>query len=301
MQDVVVIGGGPAGAHFARQAVKRGYTVSIVEQKPLGRYKCCGGGISARFLEAYSIPEKVIERGITSFLMISPTGEKTELDFGRRVGVTVYRSIFDKWLLEDAQDAGSDFILGEKPKQLHFEKDYVELKLSNEQVIRAKLLIGAFGLDPEMYQMLGIQMPDFMMGSQIELAMLEEQIDRSIGNRLEFYFDPTYTDHGYVWVFPKREGVSVGMVTTPSERLKREKVFSFVRNHPIASKELENSSPRLFDGRDFHSAMIPNSLLETTYGNNYVLLGDSAGFMSILQRGKVFFLLSSQQTWQLKP
>lgn len=293
VQDAIIIGGGPSGAQFAYQASKRGYSTLLIESKSLGRYKCCGGGISTRFLKTYEIPQKLIERKITNFLMVSPSKEKTKIDFGKVVGVTVYRTSFNKWLIERAGDAGSEVKLGVGAKGIRFLKDSVEVKLTNGQVHRSKLLVGAFGMSPAMFYQLKTKMPESVIGMQVELSMQEKQIDQSIGNSLEFYFDPAYTNLGYVWIFPKKEGVSVGMVANLTKTRKKEILFSFVRNHPLASKKLHNSKPRFFDGRDFHSALIPNAPAETTYGNRYLLLGDAAGLVDPTTWEGIFYAFRS--------
>jgi len=279
MFDTIIIGGGASGAHFAYQSAKSGYSTLLVESKPPGRYKCCAGGISNRFLETYDIPSKVIERKITGFLMVSPVREKVEIDFERVVGVTVYRTQFDKWLLERAENAGAELASGVEAKNIHFLRDAVEVKLSDDQVYRSKLLVGAFGMSPTMFHQLQTKMPESVVGLQMELSMSEEDIDKLIGSKLEFYFDPSYTNLGYIWIFPKREGVSVGLVTSLERERKRDALINFIRNHPEASKKLEKSKLRIFDGRGFHSALIPNGPLEKTYGNRYLLLGDAAGFI----------------------
>jgi len=293
MQDAIVIGGGPAGAHFAYQASKKGYSISLIESKSIGRYKCCAGGISKRFLKTYEIPPRLVERKITSFQLISPTGEKAEMDFEHPVGVTVYRTSFDNWLIERAIDAGSEVSFGVGAKKIHFLKDCTEIELSDGKILRSKLLVGAFGMAPAMFRELQIKMPEFLIGVQFERSMSQTQIDQLIGNRCEFYYDPVYSNRGYVWVFPKREGVSVGLVTGSLEKRKRDTIFNFIRNHPQASRELQTSGPRLFDGSDFHSAMIPNKPLNVTYGNRFLLLGDAAGLVDQTNWEGIFFAFRS--------
>ena len=44
--DVIVAGAGPGGATAARELVRRGLKVVLLEQKALPRYKPCGGCLS---------------------------------------------------------------------------------------------------------------------------------------------------------------------------------------------------------------------------------------------------------------
>ena len=50
--DIVVIGGGPAGAATAIRAARGGATVAIFEKASLGRDKACGDGLTPRAIGA---------------------------------------------------------------------------------------------------------------------------------------------------------------------------------------------------------------------------------------------------------
>ena len=50
--DIIVIGGGPAGAATAIQAARGGASVAIFEKAPIGRHKVAGDGITPRAIGA---------------------------------------------------------------------------------------------------------------------------------------------------------------------------------------------------------------------------------------------------------
>ena len=54
-REVVVAGGGPAGATVALVLAQRGRDVLVVERKRFPRPKACGDGISASALSGYTI------------------------------------------------------------------------------------------------------------------------------------------------------------------------------------------------------------------------------------------------------
>jgi geranylgeranyl reductase len=56
--DVVVVGGGPAGATAAHEAAQRGQSVLLLDRD--GRTKPCGGAIPPRLMRDFAIPESLL-------------------------------------------------------------------------------------------------------------------------------------------------------------------------------------------------------------------------------------------------
>ena len=52
--DIVVVGGGPAGATAAHEAAQRGHSVLMLDRD--GRTKPCGGAIPPRLMRDFGIP-----------------------------------------------------------------------------------------------------------------------------------------------------------------------------------------------------------------------------------------------------
>ena len=119
--DLIVVGGGPAGATAARVAAAAGLRVALFERAGGPREKICGGFVSHKALVALGepLPTDVIERRITTVEV--RTGPLDRANRGRAsvnacaharhgtaaLGVTVRRAAFDEYLLEQARRAGA--------------------------------------------------------------------------------------------------------------------------------------------------------------------------------------------------
>ena len=75
--DVVVVGGGPAGATAAADLARAGKSVLLLDRA--GRIKPCGGAIPPRLIRDFAIPDHLLKARVTSARMISPRRETMQL------------------------------------------------------------------------------------------------------------------------------------------------------------------------------------------------------------------------------
>ena len=75
--DVVVIGGGPAGATTANELVKSGLSVMLLDKA--GRIKPCGGAIPPKAIEEFEIPEELLVAKIRRAQIVSPSKNKVDI------------------------------------------------------------------------------------------------------------------------------------------------------------------------------------------------------------------------------
>ena len=112
--DVVVAGGGPAGAAAAWQARQAGATVAVLDKAVFPRDKPCGDGLTARavsYLQKVGLADEVARfHRVDRVTVYSPS--RWELSFPKRPGMpdhghTVSRTVLDAMLLEHAAKAGA--------------------------------------------------------------------------------------------------------------------------------------------------------------------------------------------------
>lgn len=108
--DVIVVGGGPAGATAACDLARQGLSVLLLERG--FRIKPCGGAIPPRAVEQFAIaPEQLVAR-IDAARMISPADQRVTMPVGDSYVAMVDRDRFDPYLRQRAVDAGATLHLG---------------------------------------------------------------------------------------------------------------------------------------------------------------------------------------------
>lgn len=269
MHDVIVIGGGPAGAFCAEHLAQEGFSCILLERSKPHRYKSCGGSISFEGSRIAPLPSFLIQRKIIRGSIHSPQ-HHVEVGTAEEPGYTVYRTDYDQWLRDQAEDRGAQVLYGEDVKKVNLAVPSVR----TTREYTSRVIVGAFGVCPCLYDQFGISISSWVQLVQQEFSLPEEEVTDRIGDCIELYFNTQYASYGYSWIFPKRDGVTVGALFTPHTLKKRQRLTAFIRAH---QEKLEGIVPRKFRRKFTFGGFLPLYPVTPLYGDNFILVGDSAG------------------------
>ncbi|KUK60997.1 MAG: Digeranylgeranylglycerophospholipid reductase [Methanoculleus marisnigri] len=234
--DVLVIGGGPAGALAAKTAAQAGNSVCLVEKRPaIGTPVRCAEGIGKELLKEYIKPDpRWISADIESARIIAPNGTAISLDqarAGNEVGYVLDRKIFDRELVWQAAEAGADVIVKTRATAPIIENGAVRgakvLSAGVPADIRAEVVITADGTEAQFARWAGLDttVPLREMMSCAQYLMTD--IDINAGST-DFYLGNSIAPEGYLWVFPKGDrtaNVGVGITGRKSRDGSRAKDY----------------------------------------------------------------------------
>lgn len=296
--DVVVIGGGPSGAISAWRLAEKKVNVVLLEKGSRLRVKPCAGGISNGCYNLLKVPDELVERKIVKGLVVSRSNKSVYVGSAKEPGFIVYRPAYDKWLMDSAEKAGADVINNAKATKIKIFEDKVEVTAEvegKEEKYEAEVLIGAYGMESNLSKQLGIETPKYINVIQYELELPEEIIDERIGDAIEVYFNQAYSQLAYVWMFPRRDVVEVGLhfYAGTNARMMIERLDKFIKEHPIASEKLKGAKIRLVEGKKLVADTIPTEPLKKTYGHRFVVVGDAAGLVDPYSYEGIFYALRS--------
>ena len=273
--DIAIIGGGPAGATAAQIAAKAGTKVLLLEAAEEGRYKCCAGGIPVSNEEFSPIPRNIKEREITGGVMVTPT--KGIMDFEaigeKNRGYCMFRTDFDKYLVDLAKDAGTQVEYNSRVKKIEIRKGK-NLFIKAFHDYEATCAIIATGLGGARLQhTIGLDVPPMINAIQAEFAMSESRVDELFSHKIWEFFDQTIVDHGIGWAFPKQETVSIG-VLSPYAKMTH---FNAFLKYKYIKEKLKGYQMLTFGGRKIWAAPIPDHIINKPYREKVMVVGDACG------------------------
>jgi digeranylgeranylglycerophospholipid reductase len=211
--DILVIGGGPAGALAAKTAAKAGNSVCLIEKRPaIGTPVRCAEGIGKDLLKEYVKPDPCwISADIERARIIAPNGTTISLEqdkAGNEVGYVLDRKIFDRELVWQAAEAGSDVFVKTRATAPIMENGAVRganvISIGTPAEIRADVVIAADGVEARFARRAGLEttVPLRDMMSCAQYLMTDIDID---AGSTDFYLGNAIAPEGYLWIFPKGE------------------------------------------------------------------------------------------------
>ena len=295
--DLVVIGAGPGGGSAALHASRLGLSVMVLEaDAEIGTPVHCGECLShlaTQQLEL-NLPEHVIALAVDGVRVIFPDGTAKLLT---EPGYVLEKHLFERWIMEQAEERGATIHLGHRV--LKMEREYnSENQFSNWNIdgrgdafpIRCRGVIDASGVYGAASKILG--MPgevEVIAGFQYELN------DVPNDGYLDFYIQPEYAPHGYVWMIPKAgDRANVGLVTT-EKRGAIKYLDQFIDDTYLKGKPHVNPPWRRagIKVRPFGGTIPISGPRPSTAEDGLLLVGDAAGFTSPLFEGGTHLALWS--------
>ena len=283
--EVIVIGGGPAGATAANDLALSGRRVLLDDKG--GRMKAWGGAIPPRAIQDFEIPEEMLVAQIRCARMVSPSDKKVDIPIENGFVGMVDRGPFDEWLRSRAQSNGAKRLIG-RFESLQETDDGLKVKLmvrdhaddtaERHMTVTCALLIGADGAKSKVaaqaiadadkgvfvfayHEILKSPAPETRQSSHPDYD----------ADRCDVIYNGTISPDFYGWVFPHGPHLSVGTGSM-------DKGFSL---RAATARLREQAGLSNLETIRHEGAPIPlKPLPRWDNGRNVVLAGDASGVVA---------------------
>ena len=282
--DLIVIGGGPAGAMAAYHAARAGLSVLILEKASFPRLKPCGGGLTIKTIARIPFSLHSVLYGASDVLWVGLRDEKTkQLRARGAVAAFTLREQFDSLLLDTAIGAGAELRVIKALQNVVECPDGVTVQTDGGE-FSGRYLVGADGANSQVRRMIGAEF-GFHRGFALEGLVPYTRI----APRPEMTFDFGCVDYGYGWLFPKSDHVNVGLYTCSAYVPLSKNALRDYCEHKLGTADIDNivgyplgmGGSRYFAGKS-RVLLVGDAagLVEPLYGeglHNAVKSGELAG------------------------
>ena len=277
--DVLIIGGGPAGAMTGIGLQKRGYKTCIIDKQSFPRTKLCGGLLTQKSMDLITRhypglkPEDFIveQTGTADFYF---EGNKVNRFQTNAVYYLTERTIFDDLLIRYYLEQGGTIMqnIVIKAGDIHFKENAVTV---DTKKVRYKFLVGADGCNGVLCRAAGIKRHDYLC--------MEGYVPRDPGKEKELRIFFGIARKGYGWYFPKKEHYCTGMGGIGAGRVIRDQATRFFRQ--VSDHQPEGVKGAFIpSGRKLNIRRLPKNTLP---------VGDAAGFADPISGEGLYYAMLS--------
>jgi digeranylgeranylglycerophospholipid reductase len=289
--DVLVIGGGPAGALAGKTTAEKGLSALIVEKRPaIGAPVRCAEGIGKEALHEFIDPDPCwISAEMTGADIVAPDGFVMKLGSelaGSKVGYVLDRKIFDRELVWKAAEAGADIAVKSRasaPITGNGAVKGAKIEFAGKTTdVRADIVIAADGVESKFSRWCGIDttVPVREIMSSVQYVMADIDIDE---HTTVFYLGNEVAPEGYLWIFPKgKRSANVGIGISGKKSGKGHRAKDYL------DRFVKKTFP---DGKIIE--YIPGGVsvcrpLECTVADGLLITGDAARVVDPLTGGGIY-------------
>jgi geranylgeranyl reductase family protein len=276
--DVLVVGGGPAGAIAAKYAALNGASTLLIEEHAsIGSPVQCTGLISTAALNECEIGEGCfVLNKMKGAFVYAPNGEELKVEGKDVKAYVIDRKIFDRVLVERSLDEGVEILL--KTRFIGMGNGKISVLSDGERKeIHAAVVIGADGIQSSVGRIAGLgRCEKYLPGIQFEApyaAKDHEFVEIFTGNDIAPGF--------FAWAVPFNGMARIGLAKNPGANPPLHYLGKLLKHPVVASRYRGSRTEHVLGG-------IPLGPPAKTKSNGVMLVGDAAGQVKPTSGGGIY-------------
>jgi len=281
VNDVIIVGGGPAGLYAGAKLARSGASVTLFEEHAgVGEPVHCTGVLAREAFDEFALPTDAILNELTTVRFHAPTAGTIDYSTPTVEAVVIDRRRFDPTVADLAAAAGVRVYCGDRVGRVDVDADGVTVR-AGATVARARACVLACGASYAIQRRLGLGIPSLLLHTaQAELPAAR------LGD-VEVHFGERVAPHGFAWAVPVdragRPFVRVGVMCDRNAGDYFDRILGDVSSR--WGVRADACQPR--------QKILPLGPIDRTYGDRVVVLGDAAGLVKPTTGGGIYYSLVS--------
>ena len=245
--EVVVVGGGPAGAMAAKAASKGGVTTALLERKrDVGLPVRCGEAVGVKGTAlSIKLKDEWLLAPVKKMDMISPAGHRVSLEIKNRdESFIIDRSKMDPDLVKMAIANGCDYHNLTSATDISREQNGEYKITTNNGEFFARIVILADGVESRLAKIMGWDTTLTMQDIET-CAFLQIEHENVKDETIELFPGSKRAPGGFVWVFPrggKKANVGLGILGSFSKPGKAKELIESFANEKFPNAKITHQN-----------------------------------------------------------
>jgi len=282
IEDIVIVGGGPAGSYLGYLLAKNGIS-SIIFDHSHPREKPCGGGISVLAIEKFQLLHEITapKTSGNKFALLSPYGTSIMIS-GKKNSWGFSREEMDRFFLDKAISQGC--VLVEEQVINVKSKNNLWIVETKHRTYQTKIIIGADGVNSIVRKKILGPIPKEDIGVCYGcFATSKKKIEIPL---IKYYEDK----EGYAWCFPRHDHLSIGVGMGYGSTQNIKTIFNNFISDYFPDVEITSKwGAKIPQIRDKGFYDLPCA------GENWILIGDAAGHVDPVSGEGITYALWSAE------
>ena len=279
MDDVIVVGAGPAGNNAALGLATQGYSVTVIDWREAIGDKLCTGILGRECVQRFPIDQDLIYREPRSAQLVAPAAGTVRFEAAASQACVVDRVSYVASFANRARAAGAEYLLGQRVQRVVPQKEGVTV-VTDQGVHRARSLVLAAGFGSPLIRQVGLgSVSDFVAGVQAVVSTngvddVEVHLGNDVAPGFFSWLVPTLPNRALVGLLARKQAQAY--------------LTSFIQRLRQAGKIKDVITEATCWG-------VPLRPLKRTYRDRVLVVGDAAGQVKPTTGGGIFYSLLASE------
>jgi len=280
LDDVIVVGAGPAGNNAALGLASAGYSVTVIDSRYEIGDKLCTGLIGRECASRFPIDPSLVYREPQSARLVAPGAGTMFFETAKPQACVVDRVAYVASFAQRAMDAGARYLLGQRVAQIVL-KEQGATVITGQEKHHARAVVLATGFGSPLVRQVGLgSVSDYVTG--VQAVVTTDGMDD-----VEVHLGGDVAPGFFSWLVPTLPGRAlVGLL---SRKTAQTRLTSFIQKLRQAGKVKEVVNETASWG-------IPLRPLKRTFQDRMLVIGDAAGQVKPTTGGGIYYSLLASET-----